>query len=510
MTHDHDHEHDEPDLPLEDNPIWQQDNVTLHSVGIDIGSSGTQVAFSRLLLRRRGEDLTSRYVVVARDTLFESEVHLTPYTDDLQIDAVVLGRMLDTAYGDAGREPRDVDTGVVILTGEALRRRNAERIASVVAERAGDLVCATAGHHMEAMLAAFGSGAALASHERSARILNVDIGGGTTKLALIDNGKVLATAALHVGGRLIAVDGDTVTRIEPGGQAHAAAVGLDLELGSRVEPAGLDQIASAMAELVIAAVRGDEAADRLFLTDRIAGCADVDGVIFSGGVAEYVYGTETRDFGDLGRRLGTALAERITAGALPAPVLPAAERIRATVLGASEYTVQLSGITSFIPSPHATLPRRNVQVARPDWVPGDEVNPQALASAIESHLAAFGLLEGTADVAVALHWTGVPSYRRLRGFAEGILLGLRRRVAGGLPIYLMIDADIALTLGNILRDELSVANDLLILDGISLRDFDFVDLGRVRHPSNTVPVTIKSLVFGVEQADTRTPVAAAG
>ncbi len=108
------------------------------------------------------------------------------------------------------------------------------RIASVVAERAGDLVCATAGHHMEAMLAAYGSGAVLASHEAGERILNVDIGGGTTKLALVDRGRVLATAALHVGGRLIAVDGDTVTRIEPGGRMHAAAVGLDLDLGSRV------------------------------------------------------------------------------------------------------------------------------------------------------------------------------------------------------------------------------------------------------------------------------------
>ena len=148
MTYDPDHEHHEPDLPLAENPIWQQDNVTLHSVGIDIGSSGTQVAFSRLVLRRRGEDLTSRYVVVARETLFESELQLTPYTDDLQIDAIRLGQMLDVAYAGARRQPEDVDTGVVILTGEALRRRNAERIASVVAERAGDLVCATAGHHM--------------------------------------------------------------------------------------------------------------------------------------------------------------------------------------------------------------------------------------------------------------------------------------------------------------------------------------------------------------------------
>ena len=345
MTSDPDHEHDEPDLPLADNPIWQQDNVTLHSVGIDIGSAGTQVVFSRLVLRRRGEDLTSRYVVVTRDTLFESELQLTPYTDDLQIDAVALGQMLDSAYAGAGRRPEDVDTGVVILTGEALRRRNAERIASVVAERAGDLVCATAGHHMEAMLAAYGSGAVMASHEAGERVLNIDIGGGTTKLALIDRGRVLATAALHVGGRLIAVEGDTVTRIEPGGRMHAAAVGLDLDLGSRVGSSDLDEIASAMADLVIAAVRGEPAAEPLFLTEPIA-VQGVDGVIFSGGVAEYVYRTETRDFGDLGRRLGLALADRTDE--LPAPVLVAAQRIRATVLGASEYTVQLSGITSFI------------------------------------------------------------------------------------------------------------------------------------------------------------------
>src|SRR4051812_36186549 len=196
MSYDPDHEHAEPELSIEENPIWQQDNVTLHSVGVDIGSSGTQVAFSRLQLRRRGEDLTSRYIVVSRDTLFESEVALTPYTDNMQIDAVELGRMLDTAYADAGRRPEDVDTGVVILTGEALRRRNAERIASVIAERAGDLVCATAGHHMEAMLAAYGSGAVLASHDRDARILNVDIGGGATKITPLHSGRGKVTPAL--------------------------------------------------------------------------------------------------------------------------------------------------------------------------------------------------------------------------------------------------------------------------------------------------------------------------
>ncbi|MET0705163.1 MAG: ethanolamine ammonia-lyase reactivating factor EutA [Mycobacterium sp.] len=504
--HDHDHDHDESDLPLEENPIWQRDNVTLHSVGVDIGSSGTQVAFSRLHLRRRGEDLTSRYVVVRRETLFESEVALTPYTADMQIDAVALGHLLDSAYADAGRTAEDIDTGVVILTGEALRRRNAERIASVVSERAGDLVCATAGHHMEAMLAAYGSGAVRASHESGNRILNVDIGGGTTKLALIDGGRVLSTAAFHVGGRLVAVEDGVVSRIEPGGRRHAAAVGLELDLGSRVGDTELDMVAVQMADLIVAAVRGEAAADHLFLTDRIAEPGAVDGVMFSGGVAEYVYGWESRDFGDLGRRLGVEIAARIAAGQLPAAVLPADQRIRATVLGASEYTVQLSGITSFIPAPETTLPRRNLQVARPHYTLEEMVDAAAIAAAIQQHLVAFGLDDGPEDVAVALNWNGPPSYRRLRSFAEGIVGGLRRRVADGRTVYLMIDNDIALTLGTILRDELGLTNDLLILDGVDLRDFDFVDLGRVRYPSNTVPVTIKSLVFGAQAA--ATPVAA--
>ena len=287
-AHDHDHDHDGLDEPIELNPIWQQDNVTLHSVGVDIGSSGTQVAFSRLHLRRMGEDLTSRYVVVRRDTLFESEVWLTPYLDEQRIDAVLLGEMLDKAYQDAGQRPEDIDTGVVILTGEALRRRNAEHIARVVSEQAGDLVCATAGHHMEAMLAAYGSGAALASHERRGRVLNVDIGGGTTKLALADRGRVVATAALHVGGRLQVVDGaGRIVRLDPAGREHAARCGFAWALGDVATPDQLDQVAAAMAEAVLDAVTATGLPEHvacLLLTEPIADLGGIDGVMFSGGV----------------------------------------------------------------------------------------------------------------------------------------------------------------------------------------------------------------------------------
>jgi ethanolamine utilization protein EutA len=182
-THDGyaDHDHDFPDdLPLEENPIWIADHVSLMTVGIDIGSSGTQVIFSRVNLRRLGEELTSRYYVVSRETLFQSPVALTPYASEERIDERGLGTIIDEAYGAAKVVPGDIDTGVVILTGEALRRENAQAIAAVIAEKGGDFVCATAGHHMESMLAAYGSGAARVSSDEGKRILNIDIGGGTT------------------------------------------------------------------------------------------------------------------------------------------------------------------------------------------------------------------------------------------------------------------------------------------------------------------------------------------
>src|SRR5262249_4516666 len=162
--HDHDHFEFDDDGPIEQNPIWLQDHVTLVSVGIDVGSAGTQVIFSRINLRRYGEDLTSRYYVVSRETLYQSPNSPPPYQNEELMDEVGLGKILDEAYAAAGLHPDQIDTGAVILTGEALRRENAAAIARIVSEQGGEFVCATAGHHMESMLAAYGSGASRVSH----------------------------------------------------------------------------------------------------------------------------------------------------------------------------------------------------------------------------------------------------------------------------------------------------------------------------------------------------------
>jgi ethanolamine utilization protein EutA len=497
--HDHDHFEFDSDERLEENPIWIQDHVTLVTVGIDIGSSGTQVIFSRINLRRYGEDLTSRYYVVSRETLFQSPVALTPYASDERIDDVALGAIIEEAYSAAGVAPRDIDTGVVILTGEALRRENAEAIAALLAEQGGDFVTATAGHHMESMLAAYGSGASKLSYDQSKRILNVDIGGGTTKLGIVENGDVTVTAALHIGGRLQVVDDiGRLVRLDPAGKFHARQAGFFWSRGDVLSPAQLDKVAASMANLLVAALTQrppPHALEHLYLTDPIADFGRIDGIMFSGGVGEYVYGREDRDFGDMGRRLGRAIRARIDAGALPWPLLPAGECIRATALGASEYSVQLSGNTSYISKPGELLPRRNLQVLQPSYVCEESIDADKLAKAIRAHFTAFDLIEGEGEVALALRWRGAPSYERILAFAEGIRRGLATTIERRKPLYIMLDGDVAQTLGAILREELLIESEILAIDGLVLRDFDYIDLGRIRMPSFTVPVTIKSLLF---------------
>lgn len=491
--HDDDLHHDgEPDSDV----LWLQDNVVLHSVGVDIGSATTQVAFSRLHLRRHAEDLTSRYIVVERELVHDAGIRLTPYTEAGLIDASAVGGLLDEAYDGSGWTADDIDTGAVILTGEALRRANSERIGQVIARRAGELVCVTAGHHMEALLAAYGSGTVRRSHDDGTVLLNVDIGGGTTKFALVDRGRVIDTAAILVGGRLIATGPDgVITTLAPGGAHHAAACGLHWKVGDRIDVRDLRVVAETMVDLIVAAATGRDAARGLFLTDVADLPGRVDGVIVSGGVSAYLHGREDRDFGDLGPGIAAALGERFAQGRMPGPLVAGEETIRATVVGASEHTVQLSGITGYVSAAETSLPRRDLPVVRPVFELGAEVDVTVVTDAVRRALEARDLTHPDGDVVVAINWSGEPRHRRVSALASGIAAGLGDRATGEKSLYLMVDGDVAMTLGRILVDEIGLRPPLVVLDGIQLREFDHVDLGRIRPVSGNVPITIKSLVF---------------
>ena len=265
-----------------------EDEINLLSVGVDIGSSTSHLVFSRLLLER----LDNRYIVSRREIVYESDVLLTPYADDLTIDAAALGAFIDRQYGAAQISPDQIDTGALILTGVAVRRANARAIGDLFAAQAGKFVSVSAGDALEATLAAFGSGAAARSIRESARVMNIDIGGGTSKIALCEQGAVVEMTAVDIGARVLAFDGDLrLTRIEEAGRLIAREAGARVALGAEVDERSLDEIADRMADRlfeIVSARSPSEESCALLRLDPLRNEHPPDIVMFSGGVSEYM------------------------------------------------------------------------------------------------------------------------------------------------------------------------------------------------------------------------------
>jgi ethanolamine utilization protein EutA len=477
---------------------YHYENIELRTVGIDIGSSTSHLMFSRIHLQRAGELHSSRYVVVERETLYRSPILLTPYTADYAINTDLLQAFLTESYAEAGFTPDDVDSGAIILTGEAVKRTNAHAIADLFADTAGKFVCASAGHNLESILAANGSGSVAASKSPAQTVLNVDIGGGTTKFALITNGQIIETAAISVGGRLVATDDDgKVIRIEPTAHAIADRLGIDLHIGMVLSDKDRHAIADTLADSLMEVIQRKprtEFTASLLVTPDLKSDVPVDTLVFSGGVSEYIYEREERDFGDLAMFLAGAVRDKMAENAMPAPVQSATERIRATVIGASQFTVQLSGNTLSI-SDVDLLPLRNIPVLISKLDEDREVEVEEIAEKVRSAYARQDLVEGEVQVALAFDWDGLPRYSQLRKIADGIVAASPNTIASGAPILLVFTGDFAKLIGDALTKDIGITNPVISIDTLYLQEFDYIDVGAMIYPARVVPVVVKSLVF---------------
>jgi ethanolamine utilization protein EutA len=476
--------------------MLQRETLRLLTVGIDIGSSTSHLLFARVLFQRRGSRAAPTFVPVERTIEWRSPIMLTPFLPDGTIDAGRLSRFIRRCYAEAGLKPDDVDTGAVILTGEAIKRKNASAINEIFAGEAGKFVCASAGHRLESTLAAHGSGATALSRARAACGLHVDIGGGTTKLALIDHGEILSVAAFAVGGRLIAQDGDGAwTRVDEAAAMVAADLGLRTCPDRLADPAVRRQIAERLAGIVADQIEGrppDHLGRSLDLTERLSRTAEPDYVTVSGGVAEYLFGHETEGHGDIARDLAAALDTRLRAR-ISLPVVDPGQRIRATVIGASQFSAQLSGNTIHLGGQDA-LPLRNVPVVRLGRPLPHDVDPGEVAAAF-GRRAAQQDVDTAGPVALAFSWSGPVSYPRLAAVARAITRVAGSSAADESVLILVVDADIAQSLGAILTEETGLRRRLIVLDGVELADFDFIDVGEYLNPPGVLPVLIKSLLF---------------
>lgn len=470
-----------------------EDEIILTSVGVDIGSSTSHLVFSKIVMDRRD----NRYVVTSREVLFESDVILTPYKDDTTIDASRLQPFLESQYQRAGIHFDDVDAGALILTGVAVRRRNARAIGELFADQAGKFVAVSAGDSLETALVAYGSGAVNLSAEQPEPVMNVDIGGGTSKIALCLDGKIIDRTAIDVGARLICFDADgRVTRIEEAGQKFADETDVRLTQGAVLSEEDKRSIVERMVERLYQAMGAapmDTATRALLRLDPLTERRKPALLSFSGGVSEYIYGSEKSGFGDLGPLLAEVVRSRVAAWGpeLRKPI----QGIRATVIGASQYTVQISGSTIFV-MPDDTLPLRNIAVIRPDLaLSADTLDAAAIATAIKQGLRRQDLQDGTQTVALCFAWEGSATYQRLDDFCRGVIEGLDAELTRGAPLVLVTDSDVGGLVGLHCYEVRGLSNPLVSIDGIIVNEFDFIDIGSIIDSSGAVPVVIKSLVF---------------
>jgi ethanolamine utilization protein EutA len=468
--------------------------VELLSVGIDVGSATSHLVFSNLILVRDERSPTLRFNIEERNVIYEGKIIDTPLLEDKTIDVDELTAFFKKEYEHAGINPDDIQTGAVIITGESAKKHNAPQIAEALSKDAGKLVAATAGPNFESLLAAMGSGATARSRDQNKTILSCDIGGGTSNLAISKDGEVLSTSCISVGGRLLALDSEIRIRqlADPAAEVMQD-IGLNYRLGDRIPKEDIEKIASKMAEVLIEVMMGSarsSLAKKLLMTGDLDFSTPIDEYMFSGGVAEIIYGGRGR-YNDIGSILAKKIRSLIPR--LKSPVVEPVNKIRATVIGAGAYSLSVSGSSGFMDSKLA-LPIRNIPVLRVD-VEHEKLSLEHVVSRVNIAFQRHDLVDGQEIVALYFKDPVRVNYPALELFAKSMENALPSSIAKGLPIILIFEKDIACSVGNVIRRETGLKTNLLSLDELSLSDGDWIDISEPLVGRQVFPVTVKSLVF---------------
>ncbi len=468
--------------------------IEILSVGVDVGSSTSHLAFSNLLLKKDERSPTRRFKIRERNIIYEGRIINTPLLDDNTIDIKCLTEFFKAEYKQAGIKPRDIQTGAVIVTGESARKQNARQIAEALSNDAGKFVAATAGPNFESLIAAMGSGAAARSKDLNKTILSCDIGGGTSNIAVSRNGETLSTSCISVGGRLLGVDSKgKIWRLDPPAVMVMQHLGLNYKIGDQISRADIEKVAKKFAEILFEVITGPATSPltrQLMLTDDLDLPGRIDEYSFSGGVAELMYGG-LNHYDDIGK----ILADQINTWTprLNSAVIEPANKIRATVIGAGAYSLSISGSSCFMDD-QITFPIRNVPVIRVD-ANQSKLSFEHFVSQIHAAFQRFDLVEGEEIVALYFKDAVRASYPQLELFARSIEAALANSIKNKIPIILIFETDIACGVGNVIRRETDLKTNLLTLDELNLKEGDWIDIGEPLMAGQVFPVTVKSLVF---------------
>ena len=437
----------------------------LLSVGLDVGTTSTQMVVSRLAVANQASSFAVPELTIARrEILYQSPVYFTPLLEEKRMDAAALREIVEREYQAAGIRREDVDTGAIIVTGETSRKENAAAVMEAMADLAGDFVVAAAGPDLESVLAAKGAGAVEYSEKTGQTVLHMDIGGGTSNLALIRRGEIAATGCLNVGGRLIKLQNGVLTYVSP------VLRGIwPCQPGQRLSKEEAEKLAALLASALEMAA-GLKPSDGLLehLTTREAqaglplnGPGEEITLSFSGGVADCIdREIPWQEYGDLGPLLGRAIRGSLLC---KGNYVLGSQTIRATVIGAGCHSTQLSGSTVFCQN--VTFPLKNVPV----------ITRQEQRNHYEG------------PVFCAMPGLEAPTYQAISQLADQLAAQLPT------PIYLCLEQDMAKALGQALALRLGREAAILCIDRVKVGRDSYLDVAAPVGPA--FPVVVKTLVL---------------
>ncbi|WP_040646511.1 ethanolamine ammonia-lyase reactivating factor EutA [Pseudoflavonifractor capillosus] len=468
------------------------------SVGIDIGTSTTQLIFSRLTIENQASSYTvPRINIVDKEVIYRSRIYFTPLRSPTEIDAEAVKKIVRSEYRAAGITPEELKTGAVIITGETARKENANEVLSALSDLAGDFVVATAGPDLESVLSGRGAGADVLSKEKHTTVANLDIGGGTTNIALYERGTLRGTCCLDVGGRLIKVADGRISYIYPKIQALAKDNGIEIKVGDRAYPEQLYGVCRLMAAqlaqaLHLAAPDGHHAG--MYTNDgrALPPQPQIQAVTYSGGVADCIYQKMEDDvfrFGDVGVLLGKAV--RADPDLNRVELCQAAETIRATVVGAGTHTTEVSGST--IRYERDKLPIKNVPILKVSQE--DEESLETLKSSIIQQMPLFAPEGKVEQIAIAFTGEKRTSFADVQALAAAVIESAKEVIQGPYPLIVVVENDIGKVLGNALNVLLEHKKDVICIDGIKTLSGDYIDIGEPIAGGQVLPVVIKTLIF---------------